>query len=239
MAVRNLLFLLGGSSSIFDRVAEEFVPAAGGSQATIALLLAGAPGWEDVLPEYTRPWTRRGVPRYEVIVPAANGALDLDAVSAKLRAATGIFIGGGNTPTYQQLYATQPMRGIIRECYQKGVPLAGLSAGALIAPEVCAIPPEDTGDASVRIGTGLGLVSDLILGVHFTQWNTLPHVLEAMARTRTALGLGIDEAACALLEDGQLKRVLGRSVYEIVMTDFEARTYRITKTAYRSVDFLR
>lgn len=229
MAVRNLLFLLGGSSSIFDRVAEEFVPAAGGSEATIALLLAGAPGWEDFLPEYTRPWTRRGVPRYEVIVPAANGALDLDAVSAKLRAATGIFIGGGDTTVYHRLYATQPIRGIIRERYQKGVPLAGLSAGALIAPEVCAIPPEDTGDASVRIVAGLGLVSDLVLGVHFTQWNALPHVLEAMARTRTALGLGIDEAACALLEDGQLKRVLGRSVYQLEMTDFQARTYRLTE----------
>jgi cyanophycinase len=233
MAVRNLLFLLGGSNSIFDMVAEEFVPAAGGSQATIALLLAGAPGWEDVLPEYTRPWTRRGVLRYEVIVPAANGALDLDAVSAKLRPATGIFIGGGDTTVYHRLYATQPMRGIIRECYQKGVPLAGLSAGALIAPEVCAIPPQDTGDASVRIVTGLGLVSDLVLGVHFTQWNALPHVLEAMARTQTALGLGIDEAACVLLEDGQLKRALGRSVYQVEMTDFQARTYRVTEVTCR------
>jgi cyanophycinase len=116
---------------------------------------------------------------------------------------------------------------------KRGFPWPACLPQPLIAPEVCAIPPEDTGDASVRIGTGLGLVSDLILGVHFTQWNALPHVLEAMARTRTALGLGIDEAACALLEDGQLKRVLGRSVYEIVMTDFEAMAHRITETARR------
>jgi cyanophycinase len=233
MAVRNLLFLLGGGSSIFDMVAEEFVPAAGGSEATIALLLAGAAGWEDFLPEYTRPWTRRGVPRYEVIVPAANGALDLDAVSAKLRAATGIFIGGGDTTVYHRLYATEPIQGIIRECYQKGGPLAGLSAGALIVPEMCAIPPEDTGDASARIVTGLGLVSDLIVGVHFSEWNALPHVLEVMAETRTRVGLGIDEAACAVLEDGQLKRVLGQSVYKIVMADFEAKAYRVTEVTCR------
>jgi cyanophycinase-like exopeptidase len=57
--------------------------------------------------------------------------------------------------------------------------------------------------------------------------------LEAMARTRTALGLAIDEAAYALFEDGQLKRVLGRSVYQLEMTDFQARTYKLTEVACR------
>jgi cyanophycinase-like exopeptidase len=60
-----------------------------------------------------------------------------------------------------------------------------------------------------------------------------PLVLETMARTRTALGLGIDEAACALLEDGQLKRVWGRSVYQVEMTDFQSRTYRLTEVTCR------
>ncbi len=226
MTVRELLFLLGGSSTIFDMVAEEFVPAAGGSDSTIALLLTGAQGWEDYVPQYVQPWIRRGVTRYHTIVPEENGTLDLDTVSAKLYESTGIFIGGGDTPTYHRLYATEPIRSIIRERYQKGVPVAGLSAGALIAPEICAIPPEDTGEPSVRIVTGLGLVRGLVVGVHFSEWDALPHVLEAMVETRTAVGLGIDETACAVLENGHLKQVLGKSVYKIEMTDFEARTYR-------------
>ncbi len=224
MTVRELLFLLGGSSTIFDMVAEEFVPAAGGSDSTIALLLTGAQGWEDYVPQYVQPWIRRGVTRYHTIVPEENGTLDLDTVSAKLYESTGIFIGGGDTPTYHRLYATEPIRSIIRERYQKGVPVAGLSAGALIVPEICAIPPEDTGEPSVRIVTGLGLVKGLVVGVHFSEWDALPHVLEAMIETRTAVGLGIDETACAVFENGRLKRVLGKSVYKIEMTDFEART---------------
>ena len=44
MTSQNLLFLLGGDSAVFDKVANEFVPAVGGCETTIAPLLAGGPG---------------------------------------------------------------------------------------------------------------------------------------------------------------------------------------------------
>jgi cyanophycinase len=229
MNSQQRLFLLGGSPIAFDSVADEFVPAAGGRGAGIALLLEGAPGWEEYVPQYTRPWTERGVTRHYTIVPDAAGSLDLETASARLREATGIFVGGGNTPNYRRLFAIEPIRSLIRDRYEQGVPIAGLSAGALIAPAVCAIPPEDTGGAAVAIAPGLGLVDHLLVGVHFTEWNALPHLLEAMRQTGTAVALGIDEAACVVLEDGQVKQVLGRSAYEIRMADFTSGTYRITE----------
>jgi len=230
MMSHRLLFLLGGSAP-FDVVAEEFVPAAGGSNSTIVLLTQGGQGWEKYVSEYTQPWMQRGVSRYYPIVPGENGELDLDVESTKLCEATGIFIGGGHTPTYHRLYATEPIRGILRESYYKGVPIAGCSAGAMIAPEICVLTPDETDDASLNIVAGLGLISDLIVGVHFTEGNALPSVLEAMAKTQTQTGWGIDESACAVFEDGQFKRVLGRGVYEIVMTDFETKTYKMTECA--------
>jgi cyanophycinase len=226
MMPRKLLFLLGGSAA-FDAVAEEFVPATGGRDATIALLMQGGYGWEEYVSEYAEPWIRRGISRYCPIAPDENGTLDLDSVSAKLRAATGVFIGGGHTPTYCRLYATEPIRSIIRESYGKGIPIAGVSAGALIAPEICVLPPDETDDGSLQIVPGLGLISDVIVGVHFTESNALPNVLEAMARTQTRTGWGIDEPACAVIEDGEFKGTLGQSVYEIVMTEFETRAYRM------------
>jgi cyanophycinase len=229
MNVHNLLFLLGGGSTILDAVAEEFVPAAGGPDATIALLLAGGQGWEDHVPQYTLPWIGRGVTRCYTVVPGENGALDLDTALARLRQSTGIFIGGGDTPAYRRLYATDPIRSMIRQRYREGVPIAGFSAGALIAPQVCAIPPGDTGDSRVRIVPGLGLVSGLVVGVHFSEWNALPHMVEAMVETRTATGLGIDEAACAVLENGELERVLGQSAYKVELTDFTAKTGKVTR----------
>ena len=101
---------------------------------------------------------------------------------------------------------------------------------------LCVLPPDETDDGSLQIVAGLGLVSDLIVGVHFTELNALPSVLEAMARTQTQAGWGIDEPACAVFEDGQFKGTLGRCVYEIVMTDFETGAYRMTECveSYRS-----
>jgi cyanophycinase len=227
--VDNLLFLLGGGRTSLEIATEEFVLAAGGRDATIALLLAGGPGWEDYVPRYTQLWARLGVTRYQVIVPGEHGALDLETALDALDESTGILIGGGDAPTYQRLYATDPVRSTIHRRYRKGVPVAGLSAGALIAPKACAIAPQDRGKGGLHILPGLGLVTDLVVGVHYSEWNVLPHMVEAMVETQTANGLGIDENAGAVLLNGKLERVLGQSVFKIRVTDFAAGTYEVAR----------
>ncbi len=218
-------FLLGGSAA-FDVPADEFVPAAGGRDARIVLLLQGGRNWQKYVPEYTRSWTARGMSRYDVIVPGDDGRLNLDAVIAKLEGATGIFIGGGDTATYRRLYVSDPVRAILRKLYSRGVPLAGCSAGALIAPKICAFHPGES-DRESLVAEGLGLVSDLIVGVHFQAEEVLPNFLTAMATSRTRTAWGIEDAACVVLENEKFARVLGRAAYEIVMTDFEKKLYHL------------
>jgi cyanophycinase len=224
----KLLFLLGGSAA-FDVVATEFVPAAGGADAVIALLLQGGSDWHKYVPEYVEPWMQRGVTRTHPIVPDEHGVLDLDAIAAVLRKATGIFIGGGNTPTYHRLYATEPVRSLIRGRYQAGVPVAGVSAGAALMPEICVLSRDETSDGVLRTEEGLGLVGDLVVESHFSELNRLSHLLEAMAQVQADVGWGMDEPACMVFEDGQFTRVLGQSVHRIVMTDRAAGTYEVTE----------
>ncbi len=223
-----LLFLLGGPGAL-DLAAEEFVPVAGGPAARIALLLAGGEGWERHLPEYTAPWARRGATRYDVIVPGRDGRLDLGAATAHIQAATGIYIGGGPTPAYRRLYASEPLRTLLRERCRAGVPLAGMSAGALLMPEHCAVPAEDTGTGRPALLPGLGLVEEALVGVHFGEWNALPGVLEAMAHARTPLAWGLDEGACAVFRGGRFDHALGHWVHRIEMADFDQCTYRMTR----------
>jgi cyanophycinase len=228
MNARRLCLLLGGSDA-FDTAAGVFIPAAGGSEARIALLLQGGHDWQRYVPQYVEPWIKAGIAGCYPIAPQEDGSLHFEGVRRRLLDATGIFVGGGHSPTYQRLYATDPISSIIRERFLHGVPYAGVSAGALIAPQVCAIPPEDTGEPSVRILAGLGLMQDCVIGVHFSEWNALPHVLEAMAITRTATAWGIDEDACAVFEDGRFGRALGGTVHEISMTDFATMAHEITE----------
>lgn len=223
--MKTRLYLLGGNAA-FDVTADEFVLAAGGHDARIALLLQGGRDWEKYVPEYTRPWSARGVSRYDVIVPDDHGRLNLDDVVAKLENATGIFIGGGNTAIYRRVYVSDPVRAILRKRYARGIPMAGCSAGALIAPKTCAFHPGES-DGESLVAEGLGLVSDLLVGVHFKSDDVLPNLLAAMAASHTRTAWGIEETACVVLENEKFARVLGRAAYEIVMTDFDRKLYHL------------
>ena len=231
MAYR-LLFLLGGSEGgILDTVAEEFVPAAGRRDAAIALLMVGGKEWERYLAQYVQAWEKRGATQHHVIVPGDDGILDVGGAIDRLRTATGIFIAGGQTSRYQELYASEPIGRVIRERHSEGIPVAGLSAGALICPDFCLLRPTPRNpDEALRIVPGLGLLSQLVVEVHFTEGlGALPTLLESMNRTQARRGLGIGESACAVFKDGRLRRVLGRGVYEVTMTDFPSRQYTMTE----------
>jgi cyanophycinase len=219
------LYLLGGSLA-FDVTAADFIPAAGGQNARIALLLQGGMNWKKYVSEYVQPWQARGVSCIDVIVPDESGRLDLDDIVKRLENATGIFIGGGNTGVYRRLYASDPMRALLRKQYERGVPIAGCSAGALIAPKVCAFYPSE-GDVEGPTAEGLGLIDNLLVGVHFSAKGSLQHLVPVMTGTRTRVAWGIEEGACVVFEEQLFGRVLGHSAFEIVITDFEKGKYDV------------
>ncbi|OQA22430.1 MAG: Cyanophycinase [Chloroflexi bacterium ADurb.Bin360] len=222
----TLLFLLGGIPA-YKVYADEFVSAAGGKHASIAVLAQTRAIWENRKAEITEPWIERGVSRFSPITPGENGMLDPQPALATLKAATGILICGGDTPTNQRLFASDPIGALIQERYRSGIPVAGISAGALTTLEVCQLPQSETGAAELQVVRGLGLASGFVIGVHFTEWNALPEVIAVMAKTKTAIGYGIDEPACLVCENGAVAHVLGKSVYRIVMTDFAAQSTQV------------
>jgi cyanophycinase len=224
---KTFLFLLGGSPAAYRIYADEFVAAAGGRQATIAVMAQNRSGWEKYQAEITRPWLDRGVVHFVPVTPDEAGRLDQTSALAALSNATGIFISGGNTPTYHQLFASGTIGAAILKKYRSGVPVAGISAGALISLSICPLTPLETGEDKLKIVQGLGLASGFVIGVHFSECNALPEVLEVMAKTKTGIGYGIDKPACMVFENGRFTRVLGKSVYRIEMTDFNSRIYRM------------
>lgn len=224
MTVKTRLYLLGGSPA-YAVYADEFVAASGGQNAKIAVLVQTYAGWQKHKSEIVDPWKNRGVTQYEPVAPNENGILDTEKAIAILKNTTGIFIGGGHTPTYHQLFAAEPIRTVIRERYEAGIPVAGISAGALIAMEKCQLTPDETGKEGLEIVEGLNLANGFIVGVHFTEWEALPEVLATMKATQTKVGIGIDEPACMVCENGKIVKALGKSVHRIEMIDFESMNY--------------
>ena len=149
--------------------------------------------------------------------PAAGWWSDLD----------GVLVGGGLTPAYHRVLL--PHAVAIRSAVTGGLPYAGFSAGAMVAPRRAllggwrlgstAVTHEDNAEDldQVTIVDGLGLVSPTV-EVHTSQWGTLSRLVAAVAAGRTASGIAVDENTVVILDpatddgapaDGASARVAG------------------------------
>jgi len=223
------IFLYGDIADNFEAVSVPFVEAAGGPKARIALLLMGGPDWEKYVSRYCDPWKRLGVARVIPIVPLKESALSAEALS-RLRSCTGIFIGGGDTRKYHEIYTAPQVKTIIQNLFRSGIPYGGVSAGALIVGERCTIwgskvttsaneyfvrtslycDPAKNGDVHLKVGQGLGLLQDCITEVHFSELGGFPRLIQALEMTESTYGFGIDEPICLEIRDGISARVYGR-----------------------------
>jgi cyanophycinase len=208
------LFLLGGNTSLF-KAHEAFIAKAGGSNAKIALLIMYSPNWEKYLPHYEKPWNDIGINNYSLIMPDENGNLDINQAKEILDSSTGIFIGGGHTPTYHKYFVTSAMKDLIKEKYDSGIPIAGCSAGALISLRHSFIAPDETKTSDIQSIEGIGLLHDVLIGVHYTENNQQSYLAEAMKRLSINTGLGIDENACAVFKNECLEYCIGKAVHHV------------------------
>jgi cyanophycinase len=162
---------------------------------------------------------KQGIADYSVVMPNTSGELDLEDATQKISSASGIFIGGGETERYHDLFATEPIAQLIRDKYEQGVPVAGCSAGALIAMEHCLLYNYESDKLDIK--PGLGLLREPVIEVHYSERDRLKSLLSAMKQTGIKRGLGIDEPACAMFIDGTLDHTMGKSVHEITVANFK------------------
>ena len=227
----SLVFLYGDVGENFAALSEPFVRASGGQRARIALLML--PHSEKFAPIYRRAWLKAGAGQVTPILPPTSLTLTRDQLGT-IEQSTGIFMSGGSTTTYQRIYGSKVVSRLIRELYISGVPYGGVSAGAMMACDRCAL-----GGSSVRTRTnefqlasnefvesilkkhpaeppvlvikrGLGLVKDSVLEPHFTEWGLFPLLFEAMSLTESRFGIGVDGPICLELQGGSKATVRGR-----------------------------
>ena len=121
----------------------------------------------------------------------------------------GLLVGGGLTPAYHRVLL--PHADTIREAVADGLPYAGFSAGAMIAPERAllggwrlgsrAVTHEDNAEDldQVTVVDGLGLVSSTV-EVHTSQWGTLSRLVGAVTVGQITSGIAVDENTVVILD---------------------------------------
>jgi cyanophycinase len=121
----------------------------------------------------------------------------------------GLLVAGGLTPAYHRVLL--PHAAAIRAAVIAGLPYAGFSAGAMIAPERAlvggwrlgstAVTHEDNAEDldQVTVVEGLGLIASTV-EVHTSQWGTLSRLVAAVAAGRATSGIAVDENTVVILD---------------------------------------
>jgi cyanophycinase len=144
---------------------------------------------------------------------------------AKVRAARGVYFGGGAQERHTQALldengAPTPVLAAIWEVYRAGGVVAGSSAGAAImsstmfrnAPDVLATLKYGlTEGKGKEIDRGLGFVGErVVVDQHFLKRGRLGRLLPLMVQKGYTLGVGVDENTAAVFQKGALE-VIGES----------------------------
>ncbi len=168
--------------------------------------------------DYINIYTRIGVPRSRIQTPLIRNRDEaMDVHNADLvRNAAGIFITGGDQYALTQALDRTPVEEAIRDAYGKGAIVAGTSAGATAMGRPMIVAGGSSGElrkGMVQLSHGLAWAGDdLILDTHFGARGRFPRLASVVAEHPHALGVGIDENTCLLVDHEGRALVIGAGV---------------------------
>jgi len=146
------------------------------------------------------------------IVASRDDANDAD-VAARVKDASGIFLGGGDQVHLIATLSGTLVGEAIRAVFVRGAVVCGTSAGAAALTETTMAGgevDEDGNEIEMYIGPGLGLLCfGSLIDTHFAQRRRLHRLFVTIAGYPQLLGLGIDEDT-ALVVRGHIGEVVGK-----------------------------
>ena len=227
--VPGFLMIIGGADRLdpesrLGRLFSELVHRTESSseQEGIVLVSTATRHPEILTGEYIRLLTRLGVPPDRIHAPFIRNREEAHHPEnvALLAKAAGIFITGGDQYTLTQMLDRTPAEEAILSAYHKGAVIAGTSAGATAMGRPMIVAGGGSGElrmGMVQMSHGLGWVGDdIIVDTHFGARGRFPRLASAVAGHPTALGIGIDENTCILVDSHGHCMVAGTGVIYFV-----------------------
>lgn len=127
--------------------------------------------------------------------------------------AGGIYFPGGDQNKIMDKILKTGIKKLIHTLYQKGIPIAGTSAGSAIQSD-----PMLTGVNS-QTAQGLGLLPSFIIDQHFLVRNREERLLNALGKYPLLHGIGIDESMSAVIHNDTQIKALGPSVVVLYLKE--------------------
>ena len=215
--------IIGGAEDKLRKrtILTEFVAAAGGEHARIAVIATASSLGPEVVEVYDALFRKLGAAEVVSVRPESrDDAHDPDLV-AELGKATGVFMTGGNQLKLSAVICGTPFGDALVEAHRTAPSIAGTSAGASIqSSHMVAFggPGSTPKQRMTQVAAGLGLLQSSVIDQHFDQRNRYGRLLMIVSQSPSLLGIGVDEDTAAVVEevDGhELLRVVGKGAVAI------------------------
>ncbi len=215
--------IIGGAEDKLRRrtILTDFVNASGGKDARIAVIPTASSIGPEVIAVYDALFRRLGAAEVVAVAPESREEAHDPALRELLAGATGIFMSGGNQLKLSALLCGTPLSDEILAAHERGVVVAGTSAGASIqSSHMVAFggPGATPKQRMTQVAAGMGLLRSSVIDQHFDQRNRYGRLLMIVAQSPQLLGLGVDEdtAAVVEVEEGhEILRVVGKGAVTI------------------------
>lgn len=197
--------IIGGAEDKLRRrtILKEFIAAAGGQDARIALIPTASSLGDEVTEVYQALFKREGAAEVIPIRPESREEAQSPELVAEIERATGVFMTGGNQLKLSSLVCGTAVGDAIVDAHERGVVVAGTSAGASIqSSHMLAFggPGSTPKQRMTQMAAGLGLVDSAVIDQHFDQRNRYGRLLMIVAQSPQLLGIGVDEDTAAVVE---------------------------------------
>lgn len=199
-------------------VLREFVRAAGGVDAEIAVMTAATSLPGEVGDEYIRVFERLGAKRVDVVHTERREDSERGDNLEKVEAATGIFFTGGDQSRIVDCIKGTPLDEVIHQRHREGAVIGGTSAGAAMMPDEMIVGGASVSNPSVdavEMGPGMGFLPGVVIDQHFAQRGRLGRLLAGLVLQPAVIGLGIDENT-AIIVTGDEFEVVGAGTITVV-----------------------
>lgn len=219
--VRGNLVIIGGAEDKNSDcvILRRFVELAGGKNATIIVITTATEYPREVGNQYRTLLYDLGAHRVEALFITKREDAGDPHIAEQIKQCTGIFFTGGDQLRITSIIGGSRVDEAIRKAYERGVVIAGTSAGASVMSDTMIVEGDDADTAkkcTLNMAHGMGLLEEVVIDQHFAQRGRINRLITAVAQNPYVLGVGIDEdTAIVVNADGKFE-VIGSQTVTVV-----------------------
>lgn len=200
-------------------ILKHMVNLSGGNKAVITVITAATLQPLKTGKNYADIFLKFGAKKVNIVnIPERKKAFSKNVVR-KIYTSSGIFFTGGDQLRITSLLGGTPAYKALYHMYEKGVIIAGTSAGAAAMSDVMIVEgksDESPKKSNVNMAPGLRFLEEVVIDSHFAQRGRIGRLMFVVAQNPYILGVGIDEDTALVVKPDDTFAVIGSQTVTVI-----------------------